>query len=1074
MKIPQEKPKKPKFRLSDHLILAPYMARKLGFEKWSDFLHFFKDVEEGFDAEGRSWIYHRLLSCPSRTISEEKLQQYDENIRRHLGLINTKRMEPISLKYFQYLAVLFTEIYLDALFTSPVHLTNELAEFALTEQMAKRVLGASYSRKDIRKLAYAMATGSGKTLIMHLNLLQFWHYSKGPYSLEFENIILITPSEEMSYQHLTELHASGIRAEIFSGQATPYFSTVERNSVKVLDIYKLKLPEDKRGEGVTFDIAMFGQRNLVLVDEGHKGHKSEERKWKRVRQTLADGGFTFEYSATFSQVIGGFTRRPTQGGGSLLEEYAKAILFDYSYKYFHDDGYGKEFRVLNLKKFPDKHKDTMLLANLLSFYEQIRVYRELGYTAVEFGIERPLWIFVGSKVADETSDVVDVLRFFARFLKDEKGWVEQGIRDILEGRSGLPTPDGKDAFAKGYNERVLPYLRSGAIPVKEVIQGIYADIFGVDPDKAGRTLHVQDLRSAPGELSLKVGSATRCFGLVYIGNKNDLKKALDSLPEAFVEDAVLGGPFFPWIGEDNSPVKVLIGAKKFIEGWNCWRVSSMGLINIGRGEGPQIIQLFGRGVRLHGKGGSLRRSTLSDPDRPQFLPVLETLGVFGIRADYMDEFKAMIEREDVPVLEPVEVPVETLSDFPKGLKIPRLRAGADFVSEVRFSLLDPELVDVKARVNRLPSVDVTDSRPDEGITAVRPQRAPQTMELRHIELLDWDEIYIEALRYRSERGWQNLVFTKEDLKQFMIDNQYELYAADSEVHPSGSFQSVFNLQEIVLCLVRSLMDRRYAVCRDRWEKRHTDFVEVKPEEVRSAVGRGGKYTVWIEETRQSDIEDLKKQVYSGTIYSQPTDRPVPTAWNPAHLFRPLLAMPPGDPEEIVVEPAGLNVGERRFVEDLARYLSAQHRYPGADAAVYLLRNFTRGRGVGFAVGVPFYPDFILWVSGKQYQWIAFVDPKGLIFIGLDHPKLDLHKELRRNPSQWRSVHGVHVDAFTVSATPFDSVRARYGSAPSDTLEEYARDRHILFQELSSGRPNPRYVEQMFEFLLGPGTNQLAS
>lgn len=1073
--MPRKGPTKARFHLSDHLILAPYVARELGFEKWSNLLRDFKDVPEGFDADGRSWMYHRLLACPGRKVAEKKLHEYDYNIRAHVEFINRKRIEPIRLKYFQYLAALFMEIYLDAFFANPIQLTNDLAAFALTDEIAKKVLGASYSRKDIRKLAYAMATGSGKTLIMHLNLLQFLHYNKGPNALDFENIILITPSEEMSSQHLADLRASGIPGDIFDGQSGGYFVSDEKNRVKILDVYKLKLPEDKRGEGVTFDIAIFGQKNIVLVDEGHKGHKSEERKWKRVRQTLAEGGFTFEYSATFSQVIGGFARRPDQAGSGLLEEYAKAILFDYSYKYFHDDGYGKEFRVLNLKKFPDRHKDTILLANLLSVYEQFRVYRELGNKVGEFGIERPLWIFVGSKVADETSDMVDVLRFFDRVLKNEDGWVEQGVRNILDGRSGLPTPDGRDAFAKGYNERVLPYLRSGAVPMKEIIRGIYTDIFSMDAGGAGRTLHVQDLRSAPGELALKVGGAARCFGLVYIGNKNDLKKALSAtLPDVVVEEAVVGDPLFKGICEPTSPVNILMGAKKFIEGWNCWRVSSMGLINIGRGEGPQIIQLFGRGVRLHGRNRSLKRSTPADSERPQFLPVLETLGVFGIRADYMDEFRAMIEREDVPVLEPVEVPVAALRDFPKGLKIPRLREGADFLSEVSFSLLDPDLGDVKARIDRLPRVEVADSRPDEGISEVRPDRASQTLEARHLELLDWDEIYTEALRYCSERNWHNLDFTKEDLRQFLIDDRYELYALDSEVHPSGSFETVVGLSDVVLSLVKSLMDRRYTVRQDRWEKKNTDFVDLKPDEVRSVVGQGGKYVVWIEQTRQDDIKDLKDQVRSGKIYEKPASRPVPTAWNPVHLFRPLLAMPAGDPEDIVIEPAGLNPGEKRFVEDLARYLSGQRPAPGGDAAVYLLRNFTRGKGVGFAVGVPFYPDFLLWVSRDDYQWIAFVDPKGLIFLGLDHPKLDLFRWLMDNPPQWWSAHRVRVDAFTVSTTPFDAVREKYPLHPPATLETYARERHVLFQDLSNARPNPKYVEQMFEFLLRPGSPEPAS
>jgi hypothetical protein len=45
----------------------------------------------------------------------------------------------------------------------------------------------------------------------------------------------------------------------------------------------------------------------------------------------------------------------------------------------------------------------------------------------------------------------------------------------------------------------------------------------------------------------------------------------------------------------------------------------MGLLNIGKGEGPQIIQLFGRGVRLKGKNLSLKRSV--NPE----ISILETL-----------------------------------------------------------------------------------------------------------------------------------------------------------------------------------------------------------------------------------------------------------------------------------------------------------------------------------------------------------------------------------------------------------------------------------------------------------------
>ena len=60
------------------------------------------------------------------------------------------------------------------------------------------------------------------------------------------------------------------------------------------------------------------------------------------------------------------------------------------------------------------------------------------------------------------------------------------------------------------------------------------------------------------------------------------------------------GSLFHEINKPHSTVNLLIGSKKFTEGWNSWRVSTMGLMNVGKTEGSQIIQLFGRGVRLKG------------------------------------------------------------------------------------------------------------------------------------------------------------------------------------------------------------------------------------------------------------------------------------------------------------------------------------------------------------------------------------------------------------------------------------------------------------------------------------------
>ena len=73
----------------------------------------------------------------------------------------------------------------------------------------------------------------------------------------------------------------------------------------------------------------------------------------------------------------------------------------------------------------------------------------------------------------------------------------------------------------------------------------------------------------------------------------------------------------------------------------------MGLLNVGRNEGSQIIQLFGRGVRLRGKNMSLKRSAALDGEHPRNLSLLETFNIFAVRANFMTEFREYLKREGV-------------------------------------------------------------------------------------------------------------------------------------------------------------------------------------------------------------------------------------------------------------------------------------------------------------------------------------------------------------------------------------------------------------------------------------------
>ena len=187
--------------------------------------------------------------------------------------------------------------------------------------------------------------------------------------------------------------------------------------VQVIEI--TKLVEKKRGGGVTVPVEAFEGRNLIFVDEGHKG--SGGNVWLGYREALAKTGFTFEYSATFGQALSAARKDP------LTAEYGKSIVFDYSYYYFYHDGFGKDFRIVNLRdEVREEETKMLLLGNLLSFYEQLCVFTEQRDELRSYNLEKPLWIFVGSTVnavytrnKQKRSDVLTVVRFLHHVVENK-------------------------------------------------------------------------------------------------------------------------------------------------------------------------------------------------------------------------------------------------------------------------------------------------------------------------------------------------------------------------------------------------------------------------------------------------------------------------------------------------------------------------------------------------------------------------------------------------------------------------------------------------------------------------------
>src|SRR5690625_3812996 len=275
----------------------------------------------GRNAEGLHFIIQRLLEnvTDEAKLADDELLEYDRRIQQHTEAINAGRqakgLEPIEWKYFQYLMLLFTEVYLDYVFTKPEALVAGLNE-QIERWNAKWIEEEKYTHtalqpinteadlwRQLNLVAYWTATGSGKTLVMHANILQYRFYQERYGSdLNYQHhgktnqlnkVILLTPNEGLTRQHLIELEASGIRASEFSHKAGDLFAS----DVVVIDINKLA---DTQGDK-TVAVDAFGDNNLLLVDEGHRGTASGSGGvWYRYRRQLDAKGFNFVYSATFA------------------------------------------------------------------------------------------------------------------------------------------------------------------------------------------------------------------------------------------------------------------------------------------------------------------------------------------------------------------------------------------------------------------------------------------------------------------------------------------------------------------------------------------------------------------------------------------------------------------------------------------------------------------------------------------------------------------------------------------------------------------------------------------------------
>lgn len=1067
----------------DKIVLNKYLLSLFGIDAIGskivskDGLEVFKELKlsssEGYTEEGNTKFLEQLKAhlYLTENVTESMLQLYDENIVRYTNEISEGRDEIIVWKYFQYLSLLFTEIYLDKFFSNKKQLQHDLNQFVkLYNNKQIELLGGKKPKKgetifqvtpfketDLNKLAFWNATGSGKTLLMHVNIKQYLHYAQKHSKGHESKILLITPNEPLSRQHLTDFQLSGIPANIFTKNQSGMFSGKE---VEIIEVSKLS--EESKDKTVAVD--SFETHNLVLVDEGHGGMSGDQ--WKRFRDQLSTTGFAFEYSATFGQAISAAAKGKKD---ELTQEYSKSILFDYSYKYFYEDGYGKDYRILNLKEDNADFKNKYLTANLLSYYQQLLIFKNKPELASQFRLFKPLWVFVGSSVNAvrkenglDTSDVLDIVHFLTDFLKNREDYIKN-IGLILNNKAGLLDGKGYSIF-----EGSFAYLEELELTPEQIFEGINREVF--HNHNIGANLYLDNLKGASGELGLRVGDTDKYFGVINVGDEKKLH-------DLAMSNGILGSDkdfsesLFAQINltKPKQEINLLIGSKKFTEGWSSWRVSSMGLMNIGKSEGSQIIQLFGRGVRLQGYDFSLKRSLgLDDYQRPEnlkqvrkHLRPLETLQIFGVKANYMERFKELLEEEGLPTNAgdwiTITVPTQNkLNIAESGLKLIQVKESENFKRKEIVSLkLNTDVFRNKQiDVDWYPKIDSLES-----IKSSKVETAKQIcyLESQHLALIDWTKVYFEVQNFKASKGYPNLEIELNGLKEIIQSNAwYRIYIPQDKMEFS-SIKNVGVWQELTVVLLKKYIEQYYLYFKNRFNADHIETRQLLPTDDNLIL----QYDIRL--NKNEEVEDIEKKfVKLKTDLSDSSFKTLQIANQVEafdhlmHLYKPLIYLGKGYESKIQVFPVALNDAEHQFMKDFEVQAERVKTQKGLDE-VFLLRNQSK-KGIGFfAEGNNFYPDFILWLKKGNKQYLTFVDPKGIRNSkGINDPKIQFFKYLNEKVQPQVAAENLLLNSFIISNTKWIEVNWK----ESLTISDFNTN-HVYFQEDQNGD----YISQMIDAIL---------
>ncbi|GAA7006449.1 DEAD/DEAH box helicase family protein [Helicobacter pylori] len=453
----------------------------------------------------------------------------------------------------------------------------------------------------INRLAFYMATGSGKTIVI-IKLVELLSVAMGMGLIPKKNIMFFSANENLIKQFEKEIEKYN-RGKDFSKQIDfknlksithkDFHRTPKGFFEKIaLFYYRADLMSDEESKENLLNYKDYWDNgeNYVILDEAHKGNKSESKR-QAIFSLLSLKGFLFNFSATFTE-----------------ESDLITSVYNLSVGEWVKLGYGKESVLLkknnlnafkDLKDLNDREKEIALLKALLLLGMQKR-YKIEGY------FHDPLMLVFTHSVNVENSDAEIFFKTLARVIEnDDESDFRKAKEDLLE---EIKDPEFLFSGNKDKDYKVKVFKEGlKSMDFKSLKEEVFYANSG----------HIEVIINPKNnqEIAFKLNTSDKVFCLIRIGDITEwICEKLKSVKVVSKNLSFKEESYFSQI--DRSSINILVGSRTFETGWDSTRPSVILFLNIGLDDDAKklVKQSFGRGVRIESVKNQRQRLAYLDID----------------------------------------------------------------------------------------------------------------------------------------------------------------------------------------------------------------------------------------------------------------------------------------------------------------------------------------------------------------------------------------------------------------------------------------------------------------------------